>query len=163
MIPQGERIFAIRGTIVQMKEVITLTRDVPKDYILQAGDFEKRLIARRTVKSGAVFSAAGLVGKATTRSLNVSAVLQNSDIAEPILVRSNDLVSINYRIPGLLLTAQGRALNAGAENTMISVMNLQSKRVVRARIAARGEVIVEPRKPLVAKSIASKSEKVTAQ
>lgn len=150
----------IRGSIVEMANVVVLTREVRRDDILSAGDFETARILKSRVKSGAVTSLAGLAGKALTRNLQSGAALREQDVIEPLIVRSNDPVSITYAIPGLLLTAQGRALESGPKDAVVSVRNLQSNRVIRARITDVGEVVVEPRKPLFAQTNSASSLEV---
>lgn len=158
--PRGETLIPVRGTITEMKKVVTLTRDMERNYILQAGDFEEQRVAVTRVKSGAVLSPEGLIGKAVTRNLNTNAILREQDVTEPLVVRANDPVSITYSVPGLLVTAQGRALDSGPKNAIISVMNLQSRRAIRGRITDKGEILVEPRNSRLASRASPNSQEV---
>ena len=60
----------------------------------------------------------------------------------PELVQRNDTVTLIYQVPGILLTVRGKALEAGAEGTMVSVVNLQSKRTVHGTVTGPGHVTV---------------------
>lgn len=150
----------VRGAIVEMATVAVLTREVTRDEILAQGDVTIERILKTRLRAGTIRSLAGLVGKALTRNLREGAALREQDVIEPLIVRSNDPVSITYAIPGLLLTAQGRALDSGAKGAVISVRNLQSQRIIRARITDTGEVVVEPRKPLLVQSQTSTDQEI---
>jgi flagella basal body P-ring formation protein FlgA len=63
---------------------------------------------------------------------------------KPELVQRGENVTIVYQAPGLMLAVRGKAKDGGAEGDMIDVVNLQSKRTVRATIIGRDRVAVEP-------------------
>ena len=142
----------VRGAVVEMANVVVLTREVARDEVLLPGDVARERILKSRMRAGTLSSLAGLVGKALTRNLQSGAALREQDVIEPIIVRSNDPVAITYAIPGLLLTSQGRALDSGPKGAVISVRNLQSNRTIRGRITDKGEVVVDARKPLFAQT-----------
>ena len=47
-------------------------------------------------------------------------------------MQRNETVTINYEVPGIMLTVRGKALEAGADGDVISVLNIQSNRTVQA-------------------------------
>ncbi|MEP2943929.1 MAG: flagellar basal body P-ring formation chaperone FlgA [Hyphomicrobiales bacterium] len=148
----GAKNLPVRGAVVEMATVVVLTREIVRDEVLLPGDVVNERILKSRMRAGTIRSLAGLVGKALTRNLQAGATLREQDVIEPLIVRSNDLVSITYAIPGLLLTSQGRALDSGPKGAVISVRNLQSNRTIRGRITDKGEVIVDIRKPLFAQT-----------
>lgn len=156
----GETPFPVRGAIEEMRTIAVLTRNLQRDEILVAGDVAEKRVAASSVRSGTVTSIDGLAGKAVVRNLAANSTLREQDVIEPLLVKANDPVSITYSVPGLLLSAQGRALDSGAKNTVISVKNLQSDRIIRGRVSERGEVIIDVRKPLFANNARSSLEEV---
>jgi len=151
---------SVRGAISEMKTVAVLTRYVVRDEILLPGDVIEERVPKSRVRAGTVTSLTGLVGKAVTRNLSSGSMLREQDAIEPLIVRSNDPVSITYTIPGLLLIVQGRALDSGSKGAVISVMNLQSKRIIRGRITDKGEVVVEAKNPLFAQTLPSDDQEV---
>ena len=135
-----------------MKSVVTLTRDLAREEVITEGDLAVTRLPKEKVRAGSLTNIAPAVGMATARNLTQGSIVRNHDFAPPLLVRSNDPVAITYSVPGLLLTAQGRALSDGAKNDVVSIKNLQSNRVVRGRVTGVGEVLVVPRKPFLAAS-----------
>ena len=156
----GPLTLAIRGIIMEMVNVATLTFDIQRDAILVPGDIIEKRIPRERLRPGSITAIDGLIGKAATRNLSTASILREQDVSEPLLIKANDPVSITYAIPGLILTAQGRALDAGAKNSIISVRNLQSNRTIRGRVSDKGEVIVDVRSPLIANTLPSSAQEI---
>ncbi|MEP1443813.1 MAG: flagellar basal body P-ring formation chaperone FlgA, partial [Hyphomicrobiales bacterium] len=146
----GTQDVPVRGVLTEMATVVTLARDLEREEVVSEGDLAVTRLPKAKVRAGSLTSIKPAVGMATQRNLTQGSVVRSSDLAEPILVRSNDPVAITYSVPGLLLTAQGRALSNGAKDAVVSIKNLQSNRVVRGRVTGVGEVLVEPRKPFFA-------------
>ena len=140
----------VRGVVTEMASVVTLTRDLQREEIITEGDLVVTRLPKAKVRTGSLTSTTPAIGKATVRNLTQGSIVKNHDFAPPLLVRSNDPVAITYSVPGLLLTAQGRALSDGAKDAVVSIRNLQSNRVVRGRVTGVGEVLVVPRKPFLA-------------
>lgn len=156
----GSTKLPVRGNVVEMATIVVLTRDIARDEVLLPADVENKRILKSRTRTDTIKSLTGLVGKALTRNLQAGASLREQDAIEPLLVRSNDPVAITYAIPGLLLTSQGRALDSGPKGAIISVRNLQSKRIIRGRITNKGEVVVDARKPLFAQSDSTDAQEV---
>ncbi|MEP3234076.1 MAG: flagellar basal body P-ring formation chaperone FlgA [Hyphomicrobiales bacterium] len=146
----GIRDVPVRGVLTEMASVITLTRDLGREDVITEGDLVVTRLPKEKVRASSLTSPSPAVGMATVRNLSQGSVLRNHDFAPPLLVRSNDPVAITYSVPGLLLTAQGRALSDGSKDAVVSIRNLQSNRVVRGRVTDIGEVLVVPRKPFFA-------------
>jgi flagella basal body P-ring formation protein FlgA len=53
-------------------------------------------------------------------------------------------------VPGITLTARGKALESGGEGDIINVLNPQSKRTVQGVIIGPGRVDISPPRPVVA-------------
>jgi flagella basal body P-ring formation protein FlgA len=61
---------------------------------------------------------------------------------KPEVVQRNDIVTIIYQAPGVVLTLRGQAQDAGAIGDSIGVLNIESKRVVQGVVSAPGRVTV---------------------
>jgi len=76
------------------------------------------------------------------RPVRAGQVVATSDLTKPEIVARNDNVTIVFEVPGMILTVRGKANEAGAEGDTISVLNIQSKRIVQATITGPGRVSV---------------------
>ena len=68
--------------------------------------------------------------------------MRQPDLVKPELVGRNEIVTITYEVPGILLTIRVQALEAGAEGDVINVLNSQSKRNIQAVVTGPGRVSV---------------------
>ena len=72
------------------------------------------------------------------------ATFRAADLAAPALVERNDVVRMVFVRGGLRIQTMGRALGRGPKGARLRVMNLASRAVVEARVAAAGLVEVTP-------------------
>lgn len=84
------------------------------------------------------------VGQEAKVTLYAGRPIHLEDIGPPALVKRNQMVSLIYRIGGLSILTDGRALERGAEGDIIHVMNLASHVTIQGEIGADGTVTVGP-------------------
>ncbi|MEM8800095.1 MAG: flagellar basal body P-ring formation chaperone FlgA [Pseudomonadota bacterium] len=85
-----------------------------------------------------------LIGMAAKRPIKPGAPIRSLDLEKPRLVKKGDLVTLVYKSGRLSLTARGKAMEAGARNETIRVLNVTSRRIFEARIAGPQLLVVEP-------------------
>jgi flagella basal body P-ring formation protein FlgA len=105
--------------------------------------------ANRTLRVGDVVAAAdlsepadGMVGMEVRRAVYAGYPVTMSDLGPPTLVRRNEIVTMSFVVGGIELRAEGRALRDGGAGVVIEVMNLVSRRTVRATIVGTRAVEV---------------------
>jgi flagella basal body P-ring formation protein FlgA len=81
--------------------------------------------------------------------------LHGADLTRPDLVQRDEAVTLIYQAAGLYLTVRGKAIEAGTEGDVVSVLNLQSKRTVSGVVVGRGQVSVSPVAPVAPRRLAS--------
>lgn len=81
-------------------------------------------------------------GLAVRHPVRAGQPLRVSDLMRPEIVQRNEAVTLVYEAPGLVLTIRGKALDAGAEGDLVSVLNIQSKRTVQGTVAGPARVVV---------------------
>jgi flagella basal body P-ring formation protein FlgA len=85
-----------------------------------------------------------IVGKEAKRILLPGRPIASHSIVEPRAILRGDNVTITYAKGILDLTAPGRALEEGAVDDIVRIVNLQSSKTITARIVQEGIVRVEP-------------------
>ncbi|PLX37240.1 MAG: flagella basal body P-ring formation protein FlgA [Hyphomicrobiales bacterium] len=135
-----ERRFSVSGTALEMVDVVVPQRSLAKDAVISRGDLEIIRLARGQVDERNAMTLEEVIGMAPRRSLRPGQPIGKSDLAQPLLVRRGEAVTVVYQVPGLTLTARGQALESGAEGDMVNVLNSQSRRIVRGSVIARGKV-----------------------
>ncbi len=105
--------------------------------------------ANRTLRVGTILSSndlsrpmRGMIGMEVRRAIYAGHPVGLSDLGPPTLVRRNDIVRMRFNNGVIELRAEGRALSAGGMGETVEIMNLASRRTVRATIIGRRQVEV---------------------
>lgn len=145
------------GTAIETVEAAVLARGVERNEVIKGSDvvIERRPKAEVGNDLAARDSAVGMQARKTLR---VGQALKNADLARPDLVQKDQAVVLIYQAVGLHLTIRGKAMESGTEGDVVSVMNLQSKRIVSGVVVGRGQVSITgpaPRLPEVSDATSS--------
>ncbi|WP_052833229.1 flagellar basal body P-ring formation chaperone FlgA [Bradyrhizobium sp. LTSP885] len=150
------------GTAIETVEAAILTRSVERGDVLKASDVvvERRPKAEVGTDAAARDSAIGMQAR---RQITAGRALRTPDLVKPDLVTRDQNVTLIYQNAGLYLTVRGKAMDGGTEGDVVSVMNLQSKRVVSGTVIGRGQVAIEVATPRPAPAADATSSLGTAQ
>jgi len=133
----------LAGRYDEVMSVPVLKRSVrPGDVILEA-DLEVRDFSLSRTRSDTIADAAALVGKSPVRSISAGRPIREQEIAQPALIRKNDIIQVEYRSPGISITTTAQALENGSQGSTISVRNLSSKKLVRAIVQDEKNAIIQ--------------------
>jgi flagella basal body P-ring formation protein FlgA len=130
------------GTVVETVPTAVLTRALARGEIIKASDLAIERRPKAEIPAEPIRSPDEVVGLATRQALRTGQPLRRADVSKPELVRRDDNVTLVFEVPGILLTTRGKALDAGAEGDVISVLNPQSKRTVQGIVSGSGRVTV---------------------
>lgn len=147
------------GTAVETLEATVLVRSLSRGDVIKASDvaLERR---PKGDMSGEYVSSAEAIGSAAKRPLRSGAMLRQSDLMKAEAVQRNEVVTITFEVPGVILTARGKALEAGSVGDIIGVLNIQSNRTVQASIVGPGRVSVTAATLLPVSSPARQEQRV---
>jgi flagellar basal body P-ring formation protein FlgA len=137
------------GTVVETTDALVLTRALGRNDVIRASDVAIERKPKAEVRGNVAVAMKDAVGLAVRRPLQAGELIRAADLAKPDLIQRNDMVTIVYQAPGLLLTLRGKAADAGAMGDTISVLNIQSKRTVQGTITGPGQVTIAAPAPRV--------------
>lgn len=122
------------------------------------GAFADSVVATRTIRSQAILDYSDiavipdnklqlvaledLVGKEARVVLYQGRIINPSDVVRPAIIERNQIVKLNFRIGGLKISVDGRALGRASIGDQIRVMNLASKSAVMGFVSADGSVSI---------------------
>ncbi|WP_073264275.1 flagellar basal body P-ring formation chaperone FlgA [Pseudomonas punonensis] len=132
----------VPGQVRLYREVVTVVHPVKREGVLGESDLA---LAERDVgllNQGYMTDMEQAVGRKTTRPLLPDQVLSPTFIRQAEVIRRGDQVVISARSGGINVRMPGEALSDGTVGKQISVRNLGSQRVVRARVIGPGQVEV---------------------
>ena len=132
----------LTGSIVETREIAVPVSDLERGDAVQAKDLTIIRRPANHVGSDVIASMSDLVGMIPRRQLKAGEVVRQSDLAKPILVEKNQLVTVIYASNGLNLSMRGRAMAAGSMGDTIRVNNPQSKRVVEGIVSGAAQITI---------------------
>src|SRR5262249_30580146 len=135
------------GTLTETFEAVVPTRAVTQGEILKLSDLAIEHRPKALAMPTSITTLVQASGLAAKRALRPGEVLRQSDLVKPEIVGRNEIVTITYEVPGILLTIRGQALEAGAQGDVINVLNVQSKRTIQAVVSGPGRVSVSAQGP----------------
>jgi flagellar basal body P-ring formation protein FlgA len=123
-------------------EAVVPAHDIARGAVIGNGDLAFKSIAAMRANDGIVRNISDAAGKEAKRALRAGEFLRISDLKRPTLVAKGSTVTMIFEVPGITLTATGRALAEGGEGDSIPVLNPTSFRQVVAVVTAPGTVRV---------------------
>jgi flagella basal body P-ring formation protein FlgA len=132
----------LAGRVVQTVPMLVAARRLPAGEVVRAADLRVVRVPAGRLRPGAAQDPAQAVGQALRRPAGAEQPLLLADLAQPAAVERGQTVTMLYEVPGMVLTAQGRAMEAAPRGGAVPVMNLASRVVVEAEVVAPGRVRV---------------------
>ncbi|MGB7258489.1 MAG: flagellar basal body P-ring formation chaperone FlgA [Pseudolabrys sp.] len=150
----ASQLLRFTGTATVTVDVAMLTRALNRGDVIKSADVVTERRPKAEVGNDVIASADQAVGRAARNALQAGRPLRSFDLMKPDLVQRNDSVTLVYRVPGIMLTVRGKAIESGTEGDIISVLNEQSKRTVQGMVAGPGHVVVMSSMAHVAETVA---------
>jgi flagella basal body P-ring formation protein FlgA len=119
---------------------VQAARNLEAGSILAAGDLQEVEADLSELPDDAVTSGTALVGQRVLRPLSAGAWIPRAAVAQPLQVRRGSPVTLLARIGTVEARASAQAKQDGSSGEIISVVNLSSKRTLRARVTGEGLV-----------------------
>jgi flagella basal body P-ring formation protein FlgA len=120
-----------------MAESLVATRIIRAQTVLSESDYT--LVAAEI--PGALSSGAAALGLEARVTLYPGRAIRAGDIGPPALIERNQIVPLIYRVGGLGIVTEGRALDRAAAGEMVRVMNLGSRSVVTGMVGDNGTIL----------------------
>jgi flagella basal body P-ring formation protein FlgA len=138
----GRRVQRITGLFAETFEAAVLIRPIPAGTALKASDLKLMRRPKSEYAANIVTDPEQAAGLASRQPLRPGHLLRQTDLTKPEVIARNESVTITYEVPGIVLSMRGKAVEAGAQGDVISVLNVQSKRTIQATVAGPGHVIL---------------------
>lgn len=153
--PQARRITVV-GQMHAVVEVPVPARALRPGSAIRERDITWKRVRANQVRSDVVTDPQEFIGREPVRPLGANALVRRAQLREPLTVTKGMLVTMIFRTEAMVLTASGRALEAGATDDFITVRNTQTGTTVDARILGPNRVEVAALRQLAAREGDSK-------
>jgi len=137
----------VNGRAVNMIEVPVPARRLSKGDVIGDGDITWIRLRADRLGRNVLSDASALIGQSPRRTLREGQPVRANDLRQPVVIAKNSMVTIRLETDRMVLTAQGRALQDGAQDQVIRVMNTHSNVVVSAVVEQSGLVAVSKANP----------------
>ena len=124
------------------REVVTTTRPLKRASIISPEDVTLRERDISVSSQGYLVSVDEAIGQKLVRPMVADQLITQVHLEQAEVVRKGEQVVISARSGTLNVKMPGEALSNGGINEQIRVKNLNSQRVIKARITAPGQVEV---------------------
>ena len=138
----------VTGRLHRILEVPVLSARMKPGSIIRKHHVKWIKIRAERLQRDIILDDENLIGMASKRGLLSETPLRNSDVRRPVLVPKNSLVTLELSMPGMSLSAQGKALEDGAKGDTVRVHNIRSKNIVEGVVTGDGKVRVQIAKRL---------------
>lgn len=125
-------------------EALALTRNLATGEIVGPDDVEWTTVQAHQAPVSAPQDANDIIGLSARRPMRAGQVLNSRDLAAPQVIARNDMVEVLYQVGGIELTITGRAQRNAALGEPVSILNLQSGRLIEAVAVAEGRALAGP-------------------
>lgn len=132
----------LSGRAYATMDVPVLARAIPAGQVIDDGDIDWMPVRADRVRADALMDPDRMVGQEARRALRPGEPLRAYDLQAPVVVARGDIVNLVFSVPGLRLTARGRALEDAGSDEIARFVNLQSNRTIDAMVEGPGRARV---------------------
>ena len=132
--PSSNSRMRLSGRLFTIIEVPVINHSMSKGEVISLKDLSWIKIRQNNLRRDTITSVNQIVGMASKNSLRTNQFISPNDIQHPQLVQKGALVTMILKNGGLMLSAQGRAVEGGSIGDVIHVSNTHSNTIIEAVI-----------------------------
>ena len=126
-----------------IKEVVVAKRPIGRYKPIRQEDVQVQRLNVANMSSGVITDINAVLGRRAKRHIYPKTVLRSDMVEYPPIIKRGDLVLIVAQKKGLRITAMGEAKKSGRRGEMIKVVNLDSKKILFAKVIDGDTVSIE--------------------
>ncbi|MBU2548531.1 MAG: flagellar basal body P-ring formation chaperone FlgA [Proteobacteria bacterium] len=130
------------GQINLLVSAVVPVRRIERGYRIQAEDLKTVQVSLARVKKGSLTDPASAVGLTTRSRLSPGQPVKASDLFRDSVIERGDMVTIVAESGPIRVSTLGQAKQDGAVGDQIAVLNMSSKKIIKAEVAGPDQVRV---------------------
>lgn len=127
---------AFAGTV----RIVVPAHDIARGDTISESDLTFAGVDGAALMSGVPTKMNEVLGLQARRVLSAGQPFRSDDVRRPIVVTKGQTVTMQFAVPGVELTAMGRAMSEGGVGDTVTVQNPVSYRMISAIVTAPGTV-----------------------
>ena len=124
-------------------DVVVLNQPLAKDQLINEAHLDLQRQNLAEMRNGYYLKKEQVIGKQSKRALAGQTVLNSYLILPALMIYKGDKVMIIANKGSMSVKMPGEAMNDGREGRQIRVRNSRSERIVRGKVIAPGQVLVQ--------------------
>jgi flagella basal body P-ring formation protein FlgA len=140
----GGQNYSMTGKIIHKVDVPVLTRDIRTGEIIQESDVALQGFLSHQIRPQTLTHPEDLIGhESNYRTLKAGVPILQNDLKIQYAIKMGTIITMVVRHRNLTVTAKGKAQNNAKPGESVSVINLESKKIVTGTAERNGTVRVE--------------------
>jgi len=127
---------AFAGTV----RIVVPAHAIARGDTLAEGDLTYTTVDGAALMSGVPTKINEVVGLQARRMLSAGQPFRGDDVKKPIVITKGETVTMQFIVPGVELTAMGRAMSEGGVGDTVTIQNPASYRMISGVVTAPGTV-----------------------
>jgi flagella basal body P-ring formation protein FlgA len=127
---------AFAGTV----RIVVPVHDIARGDVIGESDLTYTTVDGAALMSGVPTRIDDVKGMQTRRMLSAGQPFRGDDVRKPIVVTKGETVTMQFIVPGVELTAMGRAMSEGGIGDTVTIQNPASYRMISGVVTAPGTV-----------------------
>jgi flagella basal body P-ring formation protein FlgA len=136
------RSLTVHGNVQRLMSIPVLRSTLRNGDVIGQRDIDYLEVPLTHIKHNVILDPQDLIGMTPRRVLITDKPIKTDDIEAPRIVSRGENVTMIFKQGGLVLTAQGKAMQFGSKGDHIRVTNLNSSKTVEATVSGVKEVTV---------------------
>lgn len=135
----------LKGKVQTFVFVPTARHALVSGQIVTESDVFMKKTPQERARRQKITPLSDLIGKEIKRSVRAGQAVDDSDVRVRPMVTKGKTVTLSFVKGGIMLSAQGKALENGGLGDTVRVLNTQSKSVVRGTVAGPETIVINGR------------------
>ena len=127
---------AFAGTL----RIVVPAHDIARGDVIAESDLTYTTVDGTALMSGVPTKMDEVKGMQTRRMLSAGQPFRSDDVRKPIVITKGQTVTMQFTVPGVELTAMGRAMSEGGIGDTVTIQNPASYRMISGVVIAPGTV-----------------------
>ena len=120
--------------------IVVPAHDIARGDTIGENDLTYATVDGAALMSGVPTKFDEVKGMQTRRTLSAGQPFRGDDVRRPIVITKGQTVTMQFIVPGVELTAMGRAMSEGGVGDTVTIQNPVSYRMISATVVAPGTV-----------------------
>ena len=133
-------LLAAGSALASTVRIVVPAHDIARGDTISESDLTYATVDGAALMSGVPTKIDEVKGMQARRTLSAGQAFRGDDVRRPIVITKGQTVTMQFIVPGVELTAMGRAMSEGGVGDTVTIQNPVSYRMIAGTVIAPGTV-----------------------